>query len=60
MGVKEQFLDMVEELSCNSDILYDLLLEYNNYVQGFYDIHDSSCCPVSVMEYYYNDFRCRY
>ena len=46
--------DLVEELTTEN--LIDVLEEYNNYVQTFYEEHDAGSYPVSLMEYYNNDY----
>lgn len=46
--------DIVEELDKES--LTYFLGCYNDYVQEFYDAHDEGSTPVSIVEYFNNDF----
>ena len=45
---------MVEELE--KDELLDFMVHYNNYIVHFYESHDNSCYPVSMLEYFNNDY----
>jgi len=36
--------------------LADFLQEYNKYVQEFHETHDTGSTPVSIMEFYNNDY----
>lgn len=38
------------------DLLY-LMGCYNNYIIDFYEEHDSGCIPVSIYEFYENEFQ---
>lgn len=53
--------DVTSELiSGSEELLYDFLAQYNDYVQNFYDEHDEGSYPVSIPEFYENDFVSKY
>ena len=45
---------MVEEL--DKDELLDFLVGYNKYIVHYYEDHDYPCQPVSMLEYFNNDY----
>ncbi len=45
----------VEQL--NGAELLNLLNEYNIYIMDFYDTHSSGEYPVSVYEFYHNEYQ---
>lgn len=47
--------DLVQEL--DSETLKEFLYQHNKYVQNFYDEHDEGSYPVSMTEFYNNDFQ---
>lgn len=47
--------DIVNEL--DKENLIDFICKYNDYVQEFYDYHDSCSLPVSVGEFYDNEYQ---
>ena len=53
-GPIEYTEDLVNSLT--KDELIHFLITYNNYVQYFYDSHDSSSQPVSMLEFFNNDY----
>lgn len=54
----EQPVDYIEDLinSLPKDDLIHFLITYNNYVQDFYEEHDYSSQPVSILEFFNNDY----
>lgn len=47
--------DLVNDL--DSETLKEFLYQYNKYIQNFYDEHDEGSYPVSMTEFYNNDFQ---
>ena len=47
--------DLVDKLPFET--LKEFLYRYNKYVQEFYEDHDEGSTPVSMLEYYDNDFQ---
>lgn len=51
----EELIDELEELS--REELLKLSLSYSDYIMSFYEDHDYGMCPVSIREYYNNDYK---
>lgn len=47
--------DLVEEL--DYEILKEFLYQYNKYIVNFFDNHDEGSYPVSMVEFFNNDFQ---
>lgn len=50
--------DLVEfDYPWNEEFLKDFLYQYNKYVITFYDSHDQGSQPVSMIEFFNNDYQ---
>jgi len=47
--------DLVDELPMET--LKDFLYQYNKYITFFYDDHDEGSQPVSMIEFFNNDYQ---
>lgn len=54
-----EFVEYIDDLvDCLSfDELKDFMYVYDKYVQNFFEEHDEGCIPVSMLEYYNNDYQ---
>ena len=55
---QEIFYNTIEEMidDLSSENLIDLLNEYNKYIISFYEYHDKGEEPVSLLEFFHNDY----
>lgn len=57
--MKYDFAETLQELISGLTLteLEKFLISYNNYIQNFYDEHGEGCYPVSMLEYFNNDYQ---